>query len=105
MPTIDYADPVKPRAVIDPVPERVYDPAPLPLNSVGEERAAQIARDAEASRAYPRPASIVSPRSFDREIPAFSTRGFSSLDVAATVVAALMTIGPLFGGYITNMHS
>jgi len=75
-------DPIVPQPVIDPVEEPMVDPIPEPEKD---------ARIAAASRV-------------ERRIPAFEP-GYSGLDIAGTVAAAVMTIGPLFGGYLTNLHT
>jgi len=98
-------DPIPPPPLVDPVPEPVIDPVPEPERDLGAMEAARWRRAEHASRVEPRPAGPDSyTRSVERRIPSFE-RGYSGLDVAGTLVAAAMTIGPLFGGYLTNLHS
>ena len=75
-------DPIVPQPVIDPIDEPMIDPIPEPEKDLGVTAGSRL----------------------ETRIPPFE-RGYSGFDVAGTLVAAAMTIGPLFGGYLTNVHS
>ena len=90
----EYAEASTRRSAVDPEYQRPIDPATPRAYDDGT-RADRVIREAEASRMYPR---------VEGE-HAYSLAGFSGLDTAAYLVAAIMTLGPLLTGYLTNMQS
>jgi hypothetical protein len=108
MSRLDYADAATQRAAEDPTFQRPLDPATQrpdvdsafrpPVNPAprraddGGAKADAVLRDAESSHSHGREHAL-------------SLTRFTGRETAAVVVAAIMTLGPLFGGYVTNMHS
>ena len=90
----EYTDPARQRAAVDPAFHRTIDSAAQQTED-GRAKAERVIREADSSRAYPLAA---------RSEHADSQTGFSGLDAAAFLFAAIMTLGPLFAGFITNMH-
>ena len=88
MNTIEYADPATQRAAINPERQRAIDPVTHRFEE-GSAKADRVIREAEGPRTYTRA---------DRN----GLSGFSGLDAAAYLFAAIMTLGPLLAGFMAN---